>query len=173
MWHSPKLWCRHGDYFLVICTPAWKEASFPPIDVKGGAWVSQSLRHWQPLWTNSFLSFETLYLTSIKTQYFIMPHLSQMTIKLRKLAFFMLMDQAPDECPASKYTYYCRLCRVTSEVKYQMYFHLETAHSTGQVIEFFCDLPPRVAKDDFIKFLCGDRETLDSMTLWLLCNWAQ
>ena len=112
----------------------------------------------------SFLSFEILYLTSIKDQYLKMPYLSQMAIKWKKIAFFMLMDQSPEEtAPAGIYTYHCRLCKVTSEVRYQIYFHLETSHQTEEVIGFLCDLPPRAVKEKFIKFLCGDSKTLASM----------
>ena len=93
-----------------------------------------------------------------------MPHLSQMAIKWRKVAFFMLMDQSPEIArPGEIYTYHWCLCKTNSEVRYQIYFHLETSHQTEEVIGFLCDLPPRAVKEEFIKFLCGDNKTLASM----------
>ena len=76
----------------------------------------------------------------------------------------MLMDQSPEEAaPDGIYTCHCRLCKATRENRYKIYFHLETAHQTEEVIGFLCELPSRAVKDEFIKFLCGDNETIDSM----------
>ena len=80
-----------------------------------------------------------------------------MNIDWRKYVFFKLMTQTPAG-PNENYLYHCQLCGTSSEVRYRIYFHLETAHHTQEIINFLCDLPLQAGIDEIISFLCGGKD---------------
>ena len=88
-----------------------------------------------------------------------MSHISTMSMKWKKLAFFILLNEILSSSPNNKYTYIGQICGTSNDIRSVMYFHLETDHSSERILEYFLDLPFRVAKEDFIRFFCGETET--------------